>query len=88
MIPFVDIIDIIGIPACEGVVHTNGERRVEETGEFVGRLDIECKVQTHIVGNTVSVAVGIIGHELLVVRVVILACWQRRRAAGGVVKVA
>ena len=54
----------------------------------MGRLDIERKVQTHIVGNTVRVAVRIIGHEFLVVRIVILACWQRRRTAGGVVEVA
>ena len=61
---------------------------MEETGELVSGLDIECKVQTHIVGNTVGVAVGIIGHEFLIVRIVIFACWQRCRTAGGVVEVA
>ena len=39
----------------------------------MSRLDIERKIQSHIVRNAVGVAVCIVGHVFLIVRVVVFA---------------
>ena len=54
----------------------------------MGGLDIKRKIQPHIVGNAVFVAVCIVGHVFAIIRVVILSGRQRRRTACGVVEVA
>ena len=52
------------------------------------RLYVKRQVQSHIIRNTVCVAVGVVRHILLVVRVVIPSCRHCCRAASGIVEVA
>ena len=54
----------------------------------MGRLYIKRQIQAHIVRDPVGVAVCIVGHVFLVIRVVILAGRQRRRTTSGIVEVA
>ena len=54
----------------------------------MGWLDVERKVQTHIVRYTVGVAVCIIWHIALTMRVQVLAGRERHRTACGIVEVA
>ena len=56
--------------------------------KLVGRLYVECQVQSHVVGYAIGVAIGIEWHVSLGVRVVVLTCRHRGGSACGVVEVA